>query len=162
MFVIKDHPFNHDLSFEVYNECSDFVHPKECYSNVYYVAAHYAEKFHAKEWKVAYGFIRIMADSNMWARHAFIVNKQGEAIDPTFFSHENYGNDKQHKSFHIFRDITGYAAHVRRNQNVPDLLMPLREKEAVMGKWAEENGMVLLGGMYTGMEKQFELLKSLQ
>lgn len=162
--MIKDHPFNHDLSLEVYNECSDFVRPKECYSNVYYVAAHYAERFHTKEWKVAYGFIRILPDSNMWARHAFIVNKQGEAIDPTFFSHANYatGDTKQHKSFHVFNDVTVYAVNIRRNENVPDLLMPLREKEAKMAKWAEENEMILLGGIYTGMEKQFEMLRKLQ
>lgn len=159
--MIKDHRFNADLSLEVYEECRDLVKSKQCYSNTYYVAVHYADKFHAKEWKVAYGFIRILPDSNMWARHAFIINKNGEAIDPTFYSHKSIhaGDENEHKSFHVFHDIARYANIVRLNNNIPDLLIPLRKKEAKMGEWAEKNNMVLFGGVYTGIEKHYERLR---
>lgn len=148
--MLKRHPFNREESLRVYQECADIVKYKECYANVYNVAAHFAHLFHDKEWKVAYGYIRISPDNNMWARHAFIVNKQGGAIDPTYFSHENHfeGELKQHTSFYIFNDITRYATVVERNKNFPDLLQPLRKQEEKMGEWAKANNMVLFGGIF--------------
>ncbi|WP_124118388.1 hypothetical protein [Paenibacillus xylanexedens] len=145
--MIKQHPFNHDLSLEVYNECQDMLKPKECYTNIYYTAVEFAEKFHGKEWKVAYGYIRISPEANLMARHCFIVNADGEAIDPTYFTHDNLysGDVKEHTSFYIFNDITRYARWVEKNKFIPDLEKPLREKEKAMQEWARSNHMILVG-----------------
>lgn len=152
---IRKHKLNIELSKEVHEDIKEFLAVKECYVNVFYVMANFEDKFRDGEWKVAYGYMRVLPDDNMMVRHCFVVNEKGEAIDPTLFTHGYFKEttDKEHTSFIIFDDVEEYIQMVLGNDDMPDLLIPLMETEReVAGKWAKEEGLVLLGGMYNGTE----------
>jgi hypothetical protein len=81
------------------------------------------------------------------ARHCFIVNSEGEAIDPTLMNISGYqeGQDRGHVSFAVFENTSEYLDAVSANDNFPDLIKRFRKLENQESeKWAQANGRVLL------------------
>lgn len=144
--LVKRHPFNHDLSKKVYKQLERILEPKGCYLNVFNVLTYNPAMFRLGEWKIAYGYIRVLENHNMMARHCFIVNKKGEAIDPTIFTIGSKGKIiDEYYSFFIYDNVELYIDDIERNQNIPDLISPLMKVETKTSMlWAEENDYVLI------------------
>lgn len=137
---INFHKFNAEESKALYEKMpADEMVSKGCYNNIFYTVMRNSQKFRTKEWKVAFGFMQVIPEDALHCRHCFIVNRQGEAIDPTYYTHPNLyaGEDKQYISFHIYHSIDSYIKALRANEDYPDLFVPLARKEHDAYKWAE-------------------------
>lgn len=144
--MLTNHPLNYDLSKEVYETCKFFMKAKECYTNVFHTISFFTNKFKSGEWKIAYGYLRIFKDNFLMARHCFIVNEQGEAIDPTLFclQYFNKDDDKNHLSFSLL-ELNEYFELVEGNEYKPDLIKTLSKyEETTSDVWAKENGYILI------------------
>lgn len=72
------------------------------------------------------------------ARHCFIVNEQGEAIDPTLLTHKNRGlnEDEEYQSFYLIDNLYEYIELISESYSNPDLLSSLKGKEQEIFEWA--------------------------
>lgn len=144
--MIQHHKLNLDESQKAYMSCAFKIEPKNCYHNVYRVATENRDKVKSGEWKIAYGYMKVTPDSNLYARHCFMVNIKNEVIDPTIiatcFKHDIAIIDG-YFSFYIYEDFRKYVEDIFNNSGYPDLLRTLREHD-VDTMWAAQNGMILL------------------
>ncbi|WP_442638049.1 hypothetical protein [Rossellomorea marisflavi] len=123
------------------------IEVKQCYTNIFYVVMRNVDKFANGEWKVAYGYMNILPNQPFMARHCFIVNDKGEAIDPTIVETSSFDGDdpREYVSFHMFDDMEDYLGEVEKNNNVPDLIKPFWDLENKQSEpWAREHGRVLI------------------
>lgn len=144
--MITKHSLNYEQSEEVYSKCKLEIEVGACYNNVFSVIMSYKDKLNLKQWKIAYGYYAVFGD--MMARHCFIVNEQGEAIDPTIFTHTHNGphNDEEYQSFYLIDNLHDYIKLLSNEYNHnPNLLISLRENEQEMFRWATENDRILIG-----------------
>lgn len=145
--MIKQHPLNFKESLKVFNICNDRIVQKECYSNIFNTISIFPDKFQTREWRIAYGYIRILPNLNMMARHCFIVNEKGEAIDPTLFTQSTFdsSNEKEYFSFFIFECMDDYFNKLDDNDLMPDLIKQLwKLDQDIAEKWAKEKGYILI------------------
>lgn len=144
---MKLHTLNRELSLEVFEECKEVMEVKQCYVNVFYAAQRYAHKLLAGQWKVAYGYMPSV--QHYMARHCFLVNEAGEAIDPTRYTRTRLiENDEPYVSFKVFDTFPEYLKAVKKNKRVVDLLKPLSDDEmALLGSdWVRDNGKAMMRG----------------
>jgi hypothetical protein len=144
---MNNHMLNLDLSKHVYETCKPYIVEKECYVNIFHTIGFFPQKFRTREWKIAYGYIRVLEGNNLMARHCFIVNEQNEAIDPTLVNLKFFRIDdnRGHTSFAIFDNLSEYLNALKSNNNKPDLIKPLTRVEKVTSEiWAKENEYFLL------------------
>ena len=144
--MIKTHKLNFDLSREVYEKCKSALTVKECYNNVFNTISFYPEKFR-DDWKVTYGYCTAL--DNLLARHCFIVNEKGEAIDPTIFTRSESSiegsKDKLFVSHTIF-EFDDYIEALGKEEGQPALYDYFRKKEMNIAQpWANKNGYILVG-----------------
>jgi hypothetical protein len=86
-----------------------------------------------------------MEDKPLMARHCFIVNSIGEAIDPTLFCFKYNDYERDYFSFFMYDNVSKYLKAVENNDFMPDLIKPLKEIEKVTSRpWAEENNYFLI------------------
>lgn len=145
---IQHHPLNYEESIALRDEMGDVLVSKECYSNVFHAILYSGGKFTSGEWKVAYGYIQVLENTPIMGRHCFIVNSKGEAIDPTLMNVTGFkaGEERGHISFKVFEDLETYLDAVTDNDNVPDLVRPLRKLEhEICQPWAHSNSVALIG-----------------
>lgn len=143
--MIRFHNLNAEQSLEAYTKASGFMEMKQCYCNVFYVPHFFGKKFLSGEWRVAYGYMSSV--QHYMVRHCFIVNKKGEAIDPTRHTTTRLIDDRMYVSFYVFDTYKEYVEAVSANDGVPDLLGVLDEYErGLFEEWAPENGKVLMRG----------------
>lgn len=146
--MIKEHVLNKELSREVYENCAKNILPKQCYNNVWNVLQEYSSCFIEGDWFIAYGYVH--ATQNFYARHAFIVNKDGEAIDPTLYAlsyfdeDDMYESTQKHVSFSIMT-VREYVDKIGRNDNQPALFGKFRNEEKEAWDWAKERSLVFAG-----------------
>lgn len=146
--MIIEHIFNLEESNAVYESCKADIKPKECYMNIFRVLQYFPEKFRNQEWRIAYGYIEILENHNLLARHCFLVNSKGEVIDPTLVGLDSFDETKMKKyiSFKLFNDVDDYLDSITENDNLPDLvqcLLPVEREYA--NPWAKENDYILIG-----------------
>lgn len=145
---IQKHPLNVKESKILRDKMGDQLVSKECYSNIFHSIMYSGGKFTSGEWKVAYGYIQLLEGEPLMARHCFIVNKAGEAIDPTLMNVSGFkdGQQRGHVSFAVFEDLETYLDTVSENDNVPDLIKPFRKLEKKVSEtWAKEEGILVIG-----------------
>lgn len=147
-YMIQNHLLNMVESLELYQEFEDIIKIKECYTNIFYIFSRKRNSFRYDGWKVAYGYVSILPGLPIMARHCFIVNSQGEAIDPTLFINEKSIEQEmniEYVTFKIFESDDEYLSALTNNKEIADLnhlLLPLdKELEHL---WAREVGMVLI------------------
>ncbi|MED3976175.1 hypothetical protein P4639_22515 [Priestia megaterium] len=144
--MIKEHVLNIELSRQVYENCSDNILPKHCYNNVWNVLQEYSSCFLEGDWFIAFGYVH--ATQNLYARHAFIVNKDGEAIDPTLYTLSYFDEDEEREHKHVSFSVMTmreYIDKISKNDNQPALFGKFREEEKEAWDWASERGFVFAG-----------------
>lgn len=139
--MIKKHNLDHERSQTVYEQCSEDIRIKECYSNVFRVAYHFPEQFMLGEWKVAYGYMQV--HENLYVRHCFIVNKAGWAIDPTGCL-LSMKKDTAYYSF-VVLDYGEFFDLVVEHDFCPDLAKAFPEEEKAAMEYAKDHGFVFFG-----------------
>lgn len=144
--AIKKHKLNIEKSQMVFNTLKRSMQKKECYINVFNVTSAMTEKFISGQWRIAYGYYPTNFD-NMYARHCFILDENGEAIDPTLPLQEWRDMDSisEYISFKIFSDFSNYLDAVKKNNLDPSLDFYLVRSNAKAFEWANENGYVFMG-----------------
>jgi hypothetical protein len=145
--MLKEHKLNHQESMKLRDKMEHILVSKECYTNIFHAIMHSDGKFTNGEWKIAYGYLNVLDGESIMARHCFIVNSEGEAIDPTLMNISGYqeGQDRGHVSFAVFENTSEYLDAVSANDNFPDLIKRFRRLENQESeKWAQENGRVLI------------------
>lgn len=147
---MKLYQINKEKSLEIYNKCKDILTVKECYNNVFKICTEYMEKFVNKEWKIAYGYMRIFQNQNLFCRHCFILDNNDKVIDATLFTtskeykEEKY-IDRDYFIMKTFDDMNEYTNKIMEENGYPALFGYLREQEVKMYEWANENGYMLCG-----------------
>lgn len=145
--MMKEHRLNHKESVALRDKMGDILESKGCYTNIFHAIANSDRKIINGEWKIAYGYLMVLEDAPIMARHCFIVNSEGEAIDPTLMNVTGYkeGQERGFVSFAVFENVDDYLKAVTSNDNVPDLIKYFKELESQTSEiWAKENERVLL------------------
>jgi hypothetical protein len=143
--MIKTHVLDIETSKQLYKSMSSIIIPKHCYNNTWEVFFRNTPKFlNGGEWKIAFGYIKSI--ENLWARHAFIVTKEGKAIDVTAISLDSFSEDKDYEyiSFKLL-SAHEYIHAIEKNDNEPALFTSFKNSEKKAFKWAEENEYIFLG-----------------
>jgi hypothetical protein len=140
--LIHEHEVNIKGSKDIYKECSHAIKKKMCYNNVFNVLIYYGDKFRNNEWKVAYGYVDVI--DGLMARHAFIVDENGKAIDPTLADRLEEGRDRKYVSFKIFDTLDEYLSTLEANDNEPALYDAFRTKEMKANEWASKKQLILI------------------
>ena len=148
--MIKHHEINFITSKEVYEELKHLLEVKMCYNNVFHVvsSSKYIDMFLSGDWKIAYGYIRVLEGQPLITRHAFIIDEEERVIDPTLYTMEHFNendyNYRQHTSFEVM-DIDTYRSAIDENNYLPDLAGVLRVKEMKsVGQWVSDEGLFVI------------------
>lgn len=135
--LVEKHPINREESLRVKEKLGELIQMKLCYNNVFHVVSYNHDKFFSGEWKVAYGFVT--AVDNIMARHCFVVNSDGECIDPTLAHREN----KEYISFKIL-EMGEYFNLLMEYDGEPALYEAFIDEEKEVFQWASEEQVLLL------------------
>lgn len=140
---MRRYEFDIDKSKEVYEYFKDEIKIKECYNNIFNVFTLSPKTFREGKWKVAYGYVEVMA--GLFCRHCFIIDENDKVIDPTNFAQENPPLDRTYYVMAVFDDADEYLSAIEQNDLFPALDKYLREKDKQAHLWARENGVILAG-----------------
>ena len=125
----------------VYENCKHLVQMKMCYNNIFNVVTDYISYFRTGKWKVAYGFVEVMA--GLYCRHCFILDENNKVIDPTFFTNsEQY--DREYYVMTAFDDVDEYLTALENENYMPVLENYFREQDRQAIKWALDKGYIFV------------------
>lgn len=135
------HLLDLEQSKAVYEYCKQHIEIKHCYNNIFEVVTDYISKFRSGEWKVAYGYVEVMA--GLYCRHCFIINENGKVIDPTIFTQSDQ-RDREYYVMTAFDDVDEYFSAIENEDYMPALERYLHESDQQAQKWALENGVIFV------------------
>lgn len=145
---LPEHKVNVRLSEEVYKKSTD-IKAKQCYNNIFRVLtsrSDYWSKVNSGEWKVAYGYVRIMPSESLFARHCYIIDENEDVVDPTLAATNNLNReDSLYLSFLIFDSLSDYLATVEKNDLNPDLFRHTRKREQDIFQGMLDKGYIVIG-----------------
>ena len=137
--MIKEHKLNIEVSKEVYENCGAEIRKKECYDNIWKVLNFgFGSKFISEGWKSAYGYVSSI--EGLMARHCFIVDAEGNAIDPTLINSEFF--DAENPSTYIsFATLTfgEYLDKIEECDMNSSLFSAFHEEENEAKEYAMKN-----------------------
>lgn len=139
---MREYQLDVEKSKDVFGKCERHIRLKHCYNNVFEVVTDYMTTFRSGEWKVAYGYVSVMA--NVFCRHCFVVDQNGKAIDPTIFTNTDPDFQRQYFAMKIFDDVDVYLDAIESEDYMPALGKYLRDDEKQAHEWANEKGYVLI------------------
>lgn len=128
--MIKEHNLNIDASREVFENCGAEIRIKECYDNVWKVINFgFGKNFASEKWKVAYGYVTSI--EGMMARHCFIVDEFGNAIDPTLINSQYFDEEKPNEYIsYVTLTLKEYLDAIENHGMNTSLFTAFREAEA--------------------------------
>ena len=137
---------NLDKSKEVFNRCKGFMRLKECYTNIFYaVAEYFHDNFKTDKWRVAYGYMQSV--ENIYVRHCYIVDDEGNVIDPTAVlvkdNMARYSYPKDYLTFAIL-PTKDYIKLVKENDGFVGLERVFRQKENEAMEYALAHNIFLI------------------
>ena len=141
--MLKEHVISLRKSKEIFDEIPDFIEMKMCYNNVFNIMTHYVhEGFSSGDWKIAYGFISAL--DNVLVRHCYIVDNDGDVIDPTVFRFSNHSD--RNFNYLTFKELSkdSYIEAVIENNYEPALYNSFIEEESQARKWGLQRNKILL------------------
>lgn len=143
---MNTHTLNKELSQKVYDAVKPQMELKMCYNNIFRTVHEFYDKFKYGDYKIAYGYMQTL--QNLYVRHCFILNEDGEVIDPTLCCIEDRTGRKDEPKDYISFAILGlreYLDMLEDNNYYPDLARPLHDKEMEALSKAPELGLLLIG-----------------
>ena len=144
---MKEYKFDYEQSKQLYEQHKDRLEVQHCYHNVWHIvtSTEHNNKFKTGEWKVAYGVMPSFR--NMMVRHCFIVDDNGNAIDPTLFCIPDISimPDMKYIANIVYKTWEDYFNAVVDNENKPDLCRLLRKRDIEFNEELMKNGMVMIG-----------------
>ena len=145
--MIKHHSFDIETSKQVYKSLEGVIQPKRCYNNIFDTVTANGSKFANDTWKIAYGYIQMIEGEPFMARHCFIVDEKGNAIDPTLIATNGFEEmkDYKHTSYTILK-LVEYLHFIDKNDQNPDMMDVFRKLESkTIVPWALKNKIILMG-----------------
>ena len=155
---MKYYKLNKDKSLELYNKKNLLLERKQCYTNTFMVVAEYRKNFKLGLWKVAYGYMKIAKDMNLYCRHSFILDENNKVIDVTLallcdnkLSDTSQNIDEEicmedkYIVMKIFDDVEEYLNALEQNGRYVDLGTYLHKEDVKLQEWAMENNILLCG-----------------
>ncbi|MNN23979.1 hypothetical protein D3C81_1373930 [compost metagenome] len=141
------HQLNEEESKRVYEACKAYMENKMCYHNIFHAVCRFPREIASGEWKITYGYMTSIR--NIMVRHCFLVNRQGEVIDPTMYTHERLLDTlPEYVPFYRFINYERYMAAIEANENYPDLWnhpqVRRHDKHFEESQWVKDNGVFLL------------------
>lgn len=140
---MRKHTLDLEQSKAVYEDCKRHIKVKHCYNNVFEVVTDYISNFRFGKWKVAYGFVEVMA--GVYCRHCFILDEHGNVIDPTVYAHTEPPTQKEYYVMATFDDVDEYLEAIEKDNHMPALEKYFREQDKQAFQWAKDNGIVFIG-----------------
>ena len=140
---MKKHQLNVEQSKAVYEHCKQHILIKHCYNNVFETVTDYISKFRNGNWKVAYGYVEVMA--GLYCRHCFILDSDGGVIDPTIYAQSEPPLQREYLVMTVFDDVDEYFNAIERDDYMPALDSYLKDDDKQACEWAKNNGYVLVG-----------------
>lgn len=140
---MRKHTLNVELSREVYEHFKDCIKVKECYNNVFNVFDLSNRTFREGKWKVAYGYVEVMAE--LYCRHCFILDEHGTVIDPTIYTQTEPPLQREYYVMCVFDDVDEYLTAIEKDDLMPALDKYFRERDRQAQMWARENNMIFVG-----------------
>ena len=137
---MERHLINVEDSKRIFEDMEHIIESKMCYDNVFHVMSYNHEKFNSGEWQIAYGFVT--AIDGIMARHAFIVDSEGRAIDPTLAKSEHDLSTREYVSFKLLK-MDDYLDILMEHKREPALYNAFPEEEKEAFDWAFENHIFL-------------------
>lgn len=155
---MKYYKLNKEKSLEVYNKNNLLLEQKQCYTNTFMIVTEYREKFKLGLWKVAYGYMKITKDINLYCRHAFILDENNDVIDVTLamlcdnklsdtsqnIDEESNIEDK-YIVMKVFDKVEEYLSALEENDRFVALETYLRKEDAKLLEWSMKNNVFLCG-----------------
>lgn len=155
---MKYYKLNKEKSLEIYNKKDILVEQKACYTNTFLVVNRYMDKFTSKEWRVAYGYMKISENENLnklYCRHAFVLDQNDEVIDITLAflcdtsmadrDINNELSDDKYIIMKVFDDVEDYIDTLAAEDGDVCLCMYLRDEYLKLQEWAWKNDIMLCG-----------------
>ena len=106
---MRKHTLDLKQSKAVYERCKRHIQIRHCYNNVFEVVTDYIGNFRSGKWKIAYGYMEIMA--GLYCRHCFILDEADKVIDPTIYAQEERP-DRVYYVMIVFDDVDEYLAAI--------------------------------------------------
>ena len=131
-----------EKSREVYEYFKDNIKVKECYNNVFKVFELSQKTFRDGKWKIAYGYVEVMA--GLYCRHCFILDENGKVIDPTIFAQTEQRLQREYYVMAVFDDVDEYLTAIMNDDCMPALDKYFREQDKKAQKWAIDNGIIFI------------------
>lgn len=155
---MKFYKLNKEKTLELYNKKNLLLEKKQCYMNTFLVVTEYRENFKLGLWKVAYGYMKITKDMNLYCRHAFVLDENNEVIDVTLallcdnklsdISHnidEESNIEDKYIVMKIFDDVEEYLSALEENDRFVDLETYLHKEDTELLEWSMKNNIFLCG-----------------
>lgn len=140
---MKRYELDIEKSKEVFDCCKKHLQIKMCYNNIFEVVTDFNSKFRSGEFKVAYGYMSVMA--NLYCRHCFVIDNNGAVIDPTIFLQSNPNEQREYFAIKIFDDVDVYIDAIENENYMPALEKYLKEETKQAYEWANNKGYILIG-----------------
>ena len=133
-----------ESSLHVYKKLKRVIKIKMCYNNVFNVITlenSMRKQFIDGDVKIAYGYIKILEDMNLYARHCFLL-KDGKVIDPTVVIDE----DRYVGKYYIFKEFgyNEYIAAICKDDREPGLYRFLQKEDSKISKEAINSGLIFI------------------
>ncbi|NRD80148.1 hypothetical protein HPT25_22690 [Bacillus sp. BRMEA1] len=143
--MIRSHSLDLQASKAVFNKLKSRIERHMCYNNIWNVFSSHQWKFIRNDWRIAYGFVSILNDPRMLARHCFIVDRKGKAIDPTIFCFDHFKENEEisYFSFAVL-DKNEYLTCLEMDDYDPSLHTACKPAEHEMYLWAKKQRLYLL------------------
>lgn len=132
-----------DKSKWLYDSMKEYILPMQCYRNVFNIVTEYMGKFHDGDWQIFYCYAQII-ESNLYARHCAIIDRDMAIIDATYFAVERISKvPKKYIELGILT-IDEYMDILAKCNYYPDLLDYYKETDTNLVTNSRKSGLVLI------------------
>lgn len=140
---MERHCLNTELTRTVYKKYKRGIKAKECYTNVFFLLSKEFSRFQSGEWRVAYGFVSSI--DCVFCRHCFILERDGNVIDPTMFASDRETSERTYFVMKVFETVDEYISAIDAENGYPSLGRYLSQAELEAQTWGAENGYLFIG-----------------
>lgn len=142
---MKTYKLNRAKSKAFYAKVKKHMLVKDCYRNIFRSIATNHEAFVEGDLRIAYGYMQSVG--NIYVRHCFILDKEGDVIDPTIYAHSDEAANSREREYVPFAvlELEQYTKLLEANSYYPDLCNLLRDEDTAIMQEAFKEGLLFVG-----------------